>query len=282
MEQKGSRICGNKCISDASGRTLETRSKLWYNRVRTNERNTNLKRGENMKTLAWFIVGLLSLGSSVVRAQDSDADKKQPSVEEQLHALVELGPGVYEIQIGDNGQIESFVVVGQARISTVLGKAKGLEVARNKANLDCSAQLVKWLKEEVQIRESSDEETIILLQGEDSGEAGGLTESGKALERTTKRIESISAGLVRSLQLLHKEVDADGKTLTVVKGWQREISESSKELRESLQSDRQKPKNNSTLQPSIASGNATGKDELGDESATSPAAKSFFQKKRKK
>ena len=253
-----------------------------YTRVSTNDRNTSLKLGDNMRILACFMVGLISLGAPVARAQDSDADKKQPSVEEQLHALVELGPGVHEIQIGDNGQIESFVVVGQARISTVLGKAKGLEVARNKANLDCSAQLVKWLKEEVQIRESSDEETIILLQGEDNGEATGATESGKSLERTTKRIESISAGMVRSLQILHKEVDADGKTLTVVKGWQREMSESSKELRESLQSDKQKPKSNSTPQPNIDSGDASGKDKLEDESATSPAAKSFFQKKRKK
>jgi hypothetical protein len=237
--------------------------------------------GCGMKMSICLMINFILSFSLITCAQDSDSGKDQPSIEDQLHLLVELGPGVHEIQVGEGGQIESFIVVGQARVSTVLGKAKGLEVARNKANLDCSAQLVKWLREEVRIQESSEEETIVLLQGEDNknGEAAVTTESGKASESTRKRIDSISVGIVRSLQFLHKEVDADGKTLTVVKGWQRKTSESSKELRNSLQSDKQKIGDNSVTGASSAASKASADSQLENESVTSPSAKAFFRKK---
>ncbi len=103
--------------------------------------------------IAPLVVCTLLLGGQVSHAQKDDDG---PSVEEQMAKLAALGPGVHKIQKGKKGQITSCVVVGQARISTALGKAKGLELARDKANLDCSAQFVKWLKEEASVYQSSD------------------------------------------------------------------------------------------------------------------------------
>ena len=87
-----------------------------------------------------IIVCTLLLGGHVSQAQDDD---ESPSVEEQLAKLTALGPGVHSIQKDKNGHITACVVVGQARISTSLGKTKGLELARDKANLACSAEFVK-------------------------------------------------------------------------------------------------------------------------------------------
>jgi hypothetical protein len=46
-----------------------------------------------------------------------------------------------------------------------------------------------------------------------------LKESGKVVEKTTTRYESIAEGLVSGLQLLHVEVSGDDKTYTLVLGW---------------------------------------------------------------
>ena len=123
------------------------------------------------------------------------------------------------------------IVVGRARISTVLGKAKWTEVA-----LTAQAEFVKFLKEKVRVYVSSDEETVILLEG--TGRAGGedaLKEAGKAVERTSKKLESVADGLVRGLQLLHMEVNEKDKTLTLVYGWDAATAKAAKAARKGLE-----------------------------------------------
>lgn len=122
-------------------------------------------------------------------------------------------------------------MVGQARISTALGKAKGLEVARDKADLGASAEFVKWLNEDTAVYESREDETVILL--ERAGNAGAddePAETGKAIEKSSKKMERVSKGLVRGLQPLYKAVDGDGKTYTLIKGWSLKNSEATKEV----------------------------------------------------
>lgn len=180
-----------------------------------------------------FLIPLCVFGRGLVAADDAGA---KPEV--VLSRLVELGPGVHAIKKDKKGRILSCVVVSQARISTALGKAKGLEVARDKANLAAAAEFVKWLKEEVTIRQTSDEETVTLIEGSEGGDNETLKESGKAIERTSKKIESISSGLVRGLQLIHKEVDADGKTYSIVKGWKADTAQGLKNIAADQASDK--------------------------------------------
>lgn len=229
-----------------------------------------------MRYLARFGVLLCMLfAPAIVTAQDADVDDSD--LPQRIASIIALGPGVHELQTDGKGRITSLVVVGQARISTVLGKAKGLETARTKANLDCSSQFVKWLKEDVTIYESSNEESVILMTGSEGEEADSLKEYGKAIEKTTKKMESLSSGIVRGLELIHKEVDAEGKTLTVVKGWHVDTSEATKRISKSLKSDQ--PTTTTANSEKPASG--TPDKELQSESVTSKRASDFFSKRPK-
>ena len=166
-----------------------------------------------------IILGMFSLISLLPPGQAADKPKGDDEVADAFAKIAALGRGVHAIKKDSKGRITSFVVVGQARVSTALGKAKGLEVARDKAKLDASGELVKWLSEKVSVRQTSDEETILFTEGAEGGGANDVRESGKAVEKTTKKIESVAQGLVRGLQVLHTEVNAEDKTYTTVLGW---------------------------------------------------------------
>lgn len=164
------------------------------------------------------LMGLLIVG--VLRASNSqDDDKKSDPVVKALSKIAKLGPGVHSIKKDDRGRITTCVVVGEARISTALGKAKGLETARTRARLAAAAEFRKWLKEKVTVAEKSETETITLLEGAEEGDKGVLKESGKAVEKTTARYETVAEGLVSGLQVLHVEVNGEDKLYTIVLGW---------------------------------------------------------------
>lgn len=229
-----------------------------------------------------LIVCTLLLGGHVSLAQDDD---ESPSVEEQLAKLAALGPGVHSIQKDKKGHITACVVVGQARISTSLGKTKGLELARDKANLACSAEFVKWLKEEVSLYESSDEETVILLEDSEEGDVEAPKESGKSVEKSGKKMELLSKGLVRGLQLIHKEVDGDGKTYTIIKGWKVDTAEGTKKVAADLASDEPATKDKKAGKAVSSKEGSKAKKKIDIEiesgSTTSDDAADFLPKKKK-
>lgn len=220
---------------------------------------------------------LLCISSSYAQEEDDT-----PSFEEQMANVIALGPGVHNIQKDKKGHITACIVVGQARISTALGKAKGIENARDKANLACSAEFVKWLKEEVTVYQSNDEETVTLLEGSEEGEEESLKESAKSVEKSSKKMESLSKGLVRGLQVLHKDVNAEDKTLTIVKGWKLSTAQGVKKVADDLASDEPE------VNESKKSGGAGSKKpkskkidkDIESDSATSGDADEFFPKKK--
>jgi len=234
--------------------------------------------------IAPLVVCTLLLGGQVSFAEDGDDDG--PSIEEQMSKIATLGPGVHNIQKDKKGRITACVVVGQARISTALGKAKGTENARDKANLACSTEFVKWLKEEVNVYQSNDEETVTLLEGSEEGEDESLKESAKSVEKSSKKMESVSKGLVRGLQVLHKEVDGDGKTYTVVKGWKADTADGVKKIAADLASDEPESKKSKNKKATGEAGVKTSKDNKIDKdiesgSATSDDAAEFLPKRKK-
>lgn len=132
-----------------------------------------------------------------------------------IRVLADLGPGVHKIQKDDAGRMKSCVIVGQARISTVLGNAKGLETARTRATLNANAEFVRWMKSSVKAVESMTNESIVYLEG--SG--AGLNESGKATEVTKDNVEVLAEGVVRGMTLIGVHQDGSNGVLTEVYGW---------------------------------------------------------------
>lgn len=235
------------------------------------------------RIVRFVVMGVLILGVPLPMVFGSEDES---SVSQAFKKIADLGPGVHAIQKDKKGRITACVVVGQARISTSLGKAKGLELARDKANLDCSAQFVKWLKEEATIYLSSDEESLILIEGKEGKEDDSLKESGKAVEKSGKKMESLSKGLVRGLQVIYKELDGEGKTYTIVKGWKADNAEATKRVLNELSSDEPKEKdkkdsNGSSSKTDSASPKKLDK-EIKSGSTTSDDASEFLPKRNKK
>jgi hypothetical protein len=143
---------------------------------------------------------------SVPEAKDTSAAVRQ---------LADLGPGVHKVQKDAAGHMKACVVVGQNRISTVLGNAKGLELAQKRAKLNANAEFIKWMKSNIKAVESMTNESIVYLEGSDKA----LRESGKATEVTKDNVELVSQGVVRGMTLIGVHQDGAKGVFTVVFGW---------------------------------------------------------------
>jgi hypothetical protein len=177
-----------------------------------------------------LVLAVLCAGAApgLVNADD-DATAKA------LAKIADLGKGVHKIKKDDKGNIISCVIVGEAEISTVLGKTRGIQTARTKARLSCAAEFRKFLKEKVRVYEGTSSEEIILREGKEDGkEDGGVKEAGKAVDKTTTKYETIASGLVRGLRVLHVEVKADDKNYILVMGWDAATSAATKKVAEDL------------------------------------------------
>ena len=110
------------------------------------------------RSISWLVtLFALAIGSSLTVAEDKDktsAEAKKLTVEEKSEAelikerfaeIAKLPPGVphESIKKDKNGRIVSCLVVAKVRISTVLGKTKGIETARVRANLQASSATTK-------------------------------------------------------------------------------------------------------------------------------------------
>ena len=231
-----------------------------------------------------LVFGMFLLGGQSSFGQE--VEDEAPSKEEEMAELAALGPGVHHILKDKEGNITSCMVVGQARISTVLGKAKGLEIARDKANLACSTEFIKWLKEEVTFFQSNEDETIFLMEGSEGDDDESLSETGKSIDKNSRKSGSISKGLVRGLQIIHKDVDSDGETYTVIKGWSARTAQGVKKVASDLASDEPESKK---AEGKGKKGQADGKRSNGksldkeyeSSSVTSDAAEEFLPKRKR-
>lgn len=187
--------------------------------------------GERGRLLVLSAVAVMVMASGA-RLCAQDAAVEQPPAPaageapkfDPIEALVKLGPGVQKIKKAPNGAITSLVVIGQSKISTVLGKARGLETARRNAELSARGAFTKWLKTESSIIELSEQEGVILAENDGSG----LTESGKAVDKNSTKMESVSSGLTRGLQLLHATQDPETEMCTVIFGWKADTAKGTK------------------------------------------------------
>ena len=138
--------------------------------------------------------------------------------EDQIKQLAMLGPGVHKIKKNESsGALLSCVVVGQARISTVLGLSEGLIDARRNAKQNAEAEFVKWVKTNVKVVETNGKERILKLEG--TGDQ--RNETGKSIQTDTVSISSAAQGAVRGLQVVgYDQQEGTGESmLTVVLGW---------------------------------------------------------------
>ena len=164
------------------------------------------------------LVVVAFLGACADDKPSNQPEKKSDNAE--LYAkLVEAGIGVYKVELDDKGRVRSAIVVGQSRISTALGTEKGKEVARQRAELAAKGAFAKWLNEKVSVHQKSEDETILFLEGNQGKDGDAVKESGKAVEKTTSKIESLATSMMRGFKVVHVEVRAADKSYTLVYRW---------------------------------------------------------------
>jgi hypothetical protein len=185
-----------------------------------------------LQGIVFVVAAVLLAFAPAASADDRDREVKKDGID--YSKIAEAGPGVYKVVTDKAGRIQSCLVVGSSRISTVLGAAKGKEVARQRAALQADAEFVKWLKSEVSVHETRQDEAVLFLEGNEDNDKDALRESGKATEKTTAQFQSAARGLVRGMQVKHLEVNAKEKTLTVVKLWKARTASAVKDVEKGL------------------------------------------------
>lgn len=138
----------------------------------------------------------------------------QENPEQIVRRLADLGEGVHEVK-SERGRLQSLKVVGQERISTVLGEAKGVLTAQRRATLKANAAFVEWMKNNVSSISSVEDETIVTMVGDGQN----ISEQGKSSELTKQSIATQAEGLVRGLTLVAKDQNPDTRLMTLIFSW---------------------------------------------------------------
>lgn len=234
------------------------------------------------KGLLGMVVVAVVFGSfavTVYAAEKKDrgtASEDRSSVKEEMDALVQLGPGVQNVKKDAKGRVRTLVVVGQSRISTVLGAAKGKEIARKKAAQSARAEFVKWLNDKGEVRESQENETTLFLTGAEENDKEALSEAGKSVEKNGDSFKSVAEGLIRGLTLLHSDVNAEEKTCTVIYGWSAANAKAAKHTATNDPGIEDKPSTSEPKAPSEGR-DVSGQKKIRSKKATSKAAAEFLK-----
>lgn len=167
-----------------------------------------------MKKIAIGAV-VLAVAAIAMNVRGEDAAAPAPAPTDAIKQLADLGPGVHKIKRDDAGRLQSCVIVGQSRISTILGTAKGLEVAKKRARMNAQAEFIRWMKTAVAAVQLMSDSSMVVLKGNDKS----LSESGKAVELTSDNVSTLSEGVLRGMTIIGVHQDGKSETMTVVYGW---------------------------------------------------------------
>lgn len=197
-------------------------------KIITNSRSTVMKNLSYVKVV--LMSAIMACGLTGI---SQDQDKAGPQ-EQELKKIKETGIGIYKIKYDAGGAIASFLVVGQAEVSTVLGTVKAQLMARKAAEQSAKAALVQFMKETVTVVETSDNQTVLTTEGNGSS----LLQKGKSIDKQSSKFKSVSSEVLSGLTLIHYDLDADKKTMTAIYGWKPKFSEIGRELREKMNNDK--------------------------------------------
>jgi hypothetical protein len=216
-------------------------------------------------------------------AGDKQVERKPTSPEEAklskiIDQYVDSGiDGVVETDTDKNGVINKVVIVGAAKIDTILGAADGLVTARREARLRAAGKFRQFLEEKVSIEEGTESERIVKLEGKGGGD---IKENAKKISKNTEKYKTVSEGMVRGLQTLgYKTVSLNAKErmYVVVMGWDTETSNAVKNLANELDKDgkgKDKDDEGGKL------GDEKERRKLDDQDGLAPGAKKFFEKRK--
>jgi hypothetical protein len=198
-------------------------------------------------TFAFLFVPMARAAEQPKSTRDADAPKApRKEDKEAFYARLARGPSRVckkEIAKDKQGHVLAVYIVGKSRISTALGKNKGLEIAEKRAVIDGKGRFLQWLKEGATIREGKSDETVIVLEGTaEEGKEGAPRETGRAIEKNTTKFQSVATGMIRGLQPVYYNQDGDGKMYIIVMKWSAKSNAAAAQVDKAIRSANKKPK----------------------------------------
>jgi hypothetical protein len=202
----------------------------------------------------------------------SSLGESHPTLDKIISDYAESGSdGVVDIVKDKNGAITKMVVVGAARISTVLGAADGLQTARNESRLRAVGKFRQFLEEKVSVTETTETERTLTLEGDGTD----LAESGKKISKNTEQYKTFSEGMVRGMQVLgFKTVSLNDKEkmYVTVMGWSKDLANKTRALANELD----KPRAGGAKAAAVSGSEAEERRKLKDQQGVLSGAKGFF------
>jgi hypothetical protein len=152
--------------------------------------------------------------------------------EEALQKIIKGPAGVFDPEYDEDGILLRLKIKGEAAVTRALSAARAERAARDQAQRDAKAAFVKFLKEEVSVRENEQEELIIVEK--DGEEQAGYKNV------STRIIETKASGLLRGLIVLDERYKGEGgaRTATVVFGWSKKLADAARTAQRDMARDR--------------------------------------------
>jgi hypothetical protein len=161
----------------------------------------------------------MAIAAMVITAQFSNVlGQEQETKAKKLERAVGQGTGVLDVK-DENGVVKYVSVVGQVRISTVLGLSKGIITAKRRASLLADAAFVEWMSSKVKTVAKVGDSTIVMLEGAEGPEVDQFKEEGKSEEITKQNVKRIAEGIIRGMVTAAYDQDGEAKIYTTVKVW---------------------------------------------------------------
>lgn len=156
------------------------------------------------------------LFAPTVWAEDNESEQANAQ-DSKMKELVADGSGVKKTKYDENNTLTSCVIVGCARISMALGKAKGLIDARKQAKLNAEAEFVGWIKKNVTDINQNCEMTTRVITGADA--EGNSIESGVSTNTSSQVTTSKAQGQLRGMRLLGSYQDSEEQMMYMIYAW---------------------------------------------------------------
>jgi hypothetical protein len=188
----------------------------------------------------------------VTPAKIEAAEKKAmtPEKAEALQKMINAPAGVFDPEYakdGDkNGDLLRLKIKGEVAVSRALTQARAEIAARQSAERNAKAAFVKFLKEEVSVKENEKEE-IIIIEKDGEEQAGYKNIS-------TREIETKANGLLRGLIVLDERYTGEGasRKATVVYGWSKKLADAAR----TAQAEMARERNPAAVRPGATTGSA--------------------------
>ena len=210
--------------------------------------------------------------SSFGQNADTSPEPSTTDTNSTIRALADLGPGVHKVKTSPNNTFQSCVVVGQARISTVLGASKGIMTARRNAKLSAESEFVSWLKTNTSSVRTSGDATEFTLKGDGTQ----TSETASSEETSTETITSAAQGAIRGLTLIGSFQDAETKVLTLVFAWKPSVADATRQVGDAMSDKTAPAESPSAPAPSPAEGEKSVQPGLSTKVAVTPEAAEFL------